>query len=148
MPLSNDPSALLSQPYASVALDIGGGAPQSVFETVEEGEPDEQCASAQDGSWEVYLDEAGCIKTLFVYAARSAVLPYGLTADMLPADVVSILGAPTSSTPEQAVPILGQYGASCRWDNAQFCLHAQFHTKGGPLKMLTFMLPRNAPKVA
>jgi len=148
MQLASDPVALLLQPYIPVAEAIGGTPPRSIFESVEGGERDEQCASAADGSWECLLDAAGRIKTIFLFGDKGCVFPYGLANGMSQVEVTARLGAPTSSRSELHDALLGPYGAAARWDNPDYCLHAEYGVDAGGLKMLTFMLPENAPKSA
>ena len=148
MQLASDPVAVLRQPYIPVAGAIGGTPPRSIFESVEEGDTNEQCAGATDGSWECLLDAAGRIKTIFLHGENGCAFPYGLAYGMPQVELVALLGVPTSSKPEQHVPLLGTYGASARWDNSDYCLHAEFGVDGGGLKLLTFMLPEYASKSA
>jgi hypothetical protein len=146
MQLASDPVALLRQPYMPVAESIGGTPPRSIFESVEEGERDEQCASAADDSWECLLDSTGCITTIFLFGEKGCTFPYGLTYGMSQVEVKARLGVPTSSRSELHDALLGAYGAAARWDKPDYCLHAEFSVDAGGLKMLTFMLPENAPK--
>lgn len=148
MKITSDPAALLRQPYIAVAGAIRGTTPRSIFESVDEGEKDEQCASAADGSWECLLDAAGRIKTIFLYGEKGCVFPYGLAYRMSQVEVTARLGVPTSSRSELHDALLGAYGAAARWDNPDYCLHAEYGVDAGGLTMLTFMLPESAPKSA